>query len=428
MQYQIDHHLSLNSLYYNCNFQSAYRAQHSTETALTRVHNDIMLALDKKHDVILVLLDLSAAFETIDHEVLLHRLEYRFGFTDTVLNWFRSYLSNRMQYVSVACNVSNKSVLTCGVPQGTVLGPSLFTLYTAPLEDILVKYGLNFMLFADDTQVYISCKDVDAGRSRIETCIVEIRQWMHNNMLVLNDSKTEVIHFKSKFCNDLSRLESLRIGASDILPSSYVRNLGVFFNQNGLMDFNIKQMSKSASYSLWKIGRIRHLLTQSLTERLIHAFITSRIDYCNALLIALPYPTIRPLQTIQNSAARMITRTPSHMHDMNPILQQLHWLPISHRIKFKILLLTFKCQHSLAPLYLSELISWYQPSRPLRSGNQFRVCTPSPKNKLWYGPTAFSIAAPPLWNSLPLHIRMIDDINTFKSNIKTFLFQDYYRV
>ena len=201
----IDSYLSENQLY--CQFQYAYRAMYSTETALVKVHNDVMRALDQKSDVILVLLELSAAFETIDHRVLLHRLQSRLGLTGYVLKWSESYLCNSTQFVSSHSSVSESRNLLCGVPQESVLGTLLFTFYTAPLEDTLVRYGIDFMLFADDTQHYIITKNISIAQPQIELRMNEIR-WMRENPLVLNDSKTEVIHFKSKFARDQERLDT----------------------------------------------------------------------------------------------------------------------------------------------------------------------------------------------------------------------------
>jgi len=153
---QIHNYLSQYDLY--TKFQSAYRQYHSTETALLRVHNDILTSIDRKEEVILVLLDLSAALDTIDHSILLNRLETRYGIKGLALNWFKSYLEGRSQSVCVDNILSEPSELICGVPQGSVLGPVLFTLYSAPLEDIIKKHNLNLMIYADDTQLYITCE------------------------------------------------------------------------------------------------------------------------------------------------------------------------------------------------------------------------------------------------------------------------------
>ena len=137
-------HLEVNKLW--CKMQSAYRPFHSTKSALRCVQNDILSSLNNKKMVTLVLLDLSAAFDTIDHEKLLHRLETRFGINGTTLDWFRSYLSNRSQAVRINNSSSEKMYLNFGVPQGSVLGPILFTLYVAPVADIANKHGVSHML------------------------------------------------------------------------------------------------------------------------------------------------------------------------------------------------------------------------------------------------------------------------------------------
>jgi len=134
--------------------QSAYKQYHSTETALVRVQNDILSNLDNKHGVILVLLDLSMAFDTIDHTTLLHQLAHRLGITGAALKWFQSYLNERTQSVSVDNEQSKPVPLKYGVPQGSVLGPLLYTIYTLPLGNLLRDAGVSYHLYADDTQLY----------------------------------------------------------------------------------------------------------------------------------------------------------------------------------------------------------------------------------------------------------------------------------
>ena len=144
-------------------FQLAYKAFHSTETALVKVQNDILQAIDQRQSVILLLLDLSAAFDTVDHSTLLSRLSTSFGIKGTVLAWFQSYLTSRQQYVRVAeCKYSLRS-LTRGVPQGSVLGPLLYLIYTSPIGKIIRRHGLQYHLYADDLQLYVSFKTESAA-------------------------------------------------------------------------------------------------------------------------------------------------------------------------------------------------------------------------------------------------------------------------
>ena len=422
---QLNAYLCHHNLFAKC--QSAYRTGYSTETALLRVQNDILRSLDKRKDVILILLDLSAAFDTIDHNILLHRLYCRFGITGSVLNWFKSYLLGRTQSVCVGSVVSEARSLNCGVPQGSVLGPILFNLYTAPLEDILFKHKLDYMMYADDTQSYITCEADRVPLTSIELCIDEIRRWMRDNMLSLNDGKTEVIHFSSKFRSEGPvPHRDVRIGDVCIHPSDTVRNLGVTMHSTGAMSAHVSNVCKSASHALWKIGKIRNLLDQRSTEKLIHAFITSRLDYCNSLLYNLPAFEIRKLQTIQNSAARLVTRTRKSDH-ITPVLRDLHWLPVQQRIEFKILCITFKVLCGLAPSYLDEVLTRRSAVRTLRSHSNGEVMLHQPIGRTaYYGDRAFSICAPRLWNSLPSHLRSIQTLDSFKVRLKTHLFKSIY--
>ena len=182
-------------------FQSAYKAHHSTKTALLTITDDILLSLDTGDNVFLLLLDLSAAFNTVNHSLLLSRLENSFGITGTVLQWFHSYLTGRSQLVEINDTKSSVRDLTVGVPQGSVLGPILYLLYTAPLAEIIRSHGLVYHFYADNTQLYISFKDCDfdVARLRVENCVADICHWMEVNELKLNHDKTEIILIYSKY-------------------------------------------------------------------------------------------------------------------------------------------------------------------------------------------------------------------------------------
>ena len=188
--------------------QSAYRKGHSTETALLRLHNDVVSAVDRGYGVCLVLLDLSAAFDTIDHTILLTFLKEHIGLGGPVLDLFQSYLSGRTQCISIEGVLSELKELVYGVPQGSVLGLLEFCIYIIPIGAILKHYNINYQIYADDTQLYCAfeLESFDQVFSSIRTCICDIRSWMIKNKLKINDDKTELLIItspSSKFATDL---------------------------------------------------------------------------------------------------------------------------------------------------------------------------------------------------------------------------------
>ena len=317
--------------------QSSYRKFHSTETALLRVQNDLLKAIDSDGAAILVLLDLSAAFDTIDHEILLSTLENEFGVTDKALSWFRSYLSDRYQSVIIDGVSSKKHKLHYGVPQGSVLGPLLFISYTKPLGKIIRKMGLQMHFYADDTQLYIGFKPNKAGSvniamSKIYKCVSAIKKWMATNFLKLNDDKTEIMVLarNKKQCDEnREAIVPVKIGDCVVEPKEYVRNLGVIFDSTLSLERHVNNVCKNAYYQIKCIGRIRKYLDLDSTKTLIHAYVTSRLDYCNSLLFGLPKYQIQKLQRVQNAAARLVTGS-QKFDKMKPVLKDLHRLKIQN--------------------------------------------------------------------------------------------------
>ena len=178
---------------------------------------------------------------------------------------------------------------------------------------------------------------------------------------------------------------------------------------------HVKKICKTSYYHLRNISKIRKYLTEETTEILVLAFISSKLDYCNSLLYGLPKHMISSLQSVQNTAARIVTLAKKFDHII-PVLIQLHWLPVHFRILFKVLLLVYKALNGMAPWYITELLSYRTCSRTLRPTDQKLLTVPNSRLKT-YGDRAFSVAAPKLWNELPLDLRSLDTINLFKKHL-----------
>uniref|UniRef100_A0A8C6Q3D2 Reverse transcriptase domain-containing protein n=1 Tax=Nothobranchius furzeri TaxID=105023 RepID=A0A8C6Q3D2_NOTFU len=400
--------------------QSGFRKQHSTETAHVRVFNDIFLALDSSFHVVLVLLDLSAAFDTIDHDILITRLHTWAGISGTALDWFRSYFCNRSARVMLDGCSSESQPLRWGVPQGSILGLLLFNLYILPLGAIFRKHTVSYHLYADDCQIYFSFKPTQSMKVRSD-CILEVKQWLADNFLHLNDSKTDLLIF-SPYSTTATHQPDLNYLSPNV--SSVISNLGVKMDQALKMDAQVNNTVKSCFYQLRRISKLKHILSVRLLKSVVHTFITSRLDYSNSCLYGISKAALSRLQLVQNSAARLLTGADRRQH-ISPILKSLHWLPVQFRINFKIMLLTYKSLNHQAPPYLCELVHYYNPPRALRSEDKLILAVPNARLKSC-GERAFSVCAPKLWNALPLLVRQAPTASIFKSRLKTHYFNLAY--
>ena len=211
-----------------------------------------------------------------------------------------------------------------------------------------------------------------------------------------------------------------RLGNLNIANNTAVKNLGVIIDAELNFDAHIKQVTKTAFYHLRNIARIRDFLSLDDAKTLIHAFVFSRLDYCNTLFSGLPKKTTDRLQLVQNAAARVLTKTKMREH-ITPILASLHWLPVVFRIDFKVLLLVYKALNGLAPPYLSDCLVRYVPERPLRSSNADLLVVPT-MNYRKYGEAAFCFYGPKAWNDLPLDLKRAASVESFKTQLKTYLY------
>ena len=256
--------------------------------------------------------------------------------------------------------------------------------------------------------------------------IDDIRAWYAANMLKLNDDKTEMLVNGSKY-RTIPKLPDLNVGSTVITPGEHVRNLGVIMDTKFTMEPHITKIMQIAFLKIRQISYYRKFLTSSAAKTLIHAYIKSRLDYCNGLLYGLPTNLVAKLQSILNTAARLVTKTRKYEH-ITPVMINLHWLPIQYRIQFKLLSLIYKSLHCLAPSYLSDKLS-LRPNKGLRSDNQLLLNVPVSTLRLkFYGDRAFSVAGPTLWNALPKNIRLCATLAAFKTNLKTYLFKKAYQV
>ncbi|XP_078000678.1 uncharacterized protein LOC144453296 [Glandiceps talaboti] len=410
--------------------QSAYRQHHSTETVLGKVVSDILECMGRKEVALLVLLDLSAAFDTVDHNILIDIMQKEFGIQNVALDWLSSYLVNRSQRVLISGSTSESVQMKFGVPQGSCLGPVLFTAYSSTLFHVINKHMITSHGYADDTQLVKMFKPRISDQTEvtmcIERCIRDIQSWMTTHRLKLNDSKTEVMILGTPQQLAKTTIEHIAVGNDQIQVVDHVRNLGGWLDSNLSMDRHVNQICKKVNHNLHNIHQIRKYLNQSATETLVHSLITSHLDYANTIMFGMSQYLFDRLQRVQNNAARVVKGLRKY-DSISKTLIELHWLPVKARVDFKVILTVFKALNNAAPVYIRDM--FVRPDKPrynLRKNSVRNLVIPRSYNKI--NDRALAIAGPRLWNSIPDDLKDLSELEHFKRKLKTHLFKMYHEL
>ena len=415
---RLDNHMNQNKLH--SSKQYAYKVEHSTELLLTKVVDNLLISCDKKTPTLVMFLDLSAAFDTVDQAKLLQILHDDIGVRGVALKWFESFLCGRTQKVKIGDEYSSEVELDFGVTQGSILGPKLFNIYAKPFPEKLKVVKVSVEGYADDHQLLKGFNlifQVEVLVEGIQETFDVIENWMRENFLKLNSDKTQIMIVAPEAILKDIKINGTFINGKCIRFVNSAKNLGVYFDSTLSMDVQVQKVVSSCFSTIRLLSRIKHFLITEQLQLLVCSLVLSVIDYCNILYYGMSNENLKKLQSVQNSAARLACKV--NIYDRVPseeLFRRLHWLKVRERIAYKVLVVVHKCVYGNAPSDVKDLVRFSQSNRTKKL--EVRPCLGEMGNR------AFSVCGPRLWNCLPTELRMNGNMEDFKKKLKTYLFKD----
>ena len=366
----------------------------------------------------MILIDLQKAFDTIDHEILLKKMNY-IGFSREAIAWFRSYITKRSFIVNVENHYSAPGDLTCGVPQGSILGPLLFLLY---VNDMPQAIKCDLLLYADDSVLIFSHKDLHAINEQLNGDFNSLCDWFVDNKLSIHfgEDKTKSILFASK--NKIKNLEKLDIqhGNIKIKQHQKVTYLGCILDEDMSGESMATSVLGKINAKLRFLYRKNKFLNTPLRRLLCNALIQPHFDFaCSAWYPNLNQKLSEKLQTAQNKCIRYCLQLGNRSHIGANEFEKINWLPVKERFSQCVCSIVFKYIHNLCPAYMSELFFPFGQSTQTR-GSIYKLIQPFRKTKL--GQRGLSYIGPSLWNALDNHCKSKPNLNAFKHALKDTFF------
>ena len=425
---------SHNMLFHN---QFGFRKGNSTVHALIQITEQIKQSIENGKVGCGIFIDLRKAFDTVNHNILLQKLEH-YGIRDTSLNWFRSYLTERKQYVFFNGYSSALQNITCGVPQGSVFGPLLFLIYINDLPNI--SKILKFYLFADDTNIYYESTNSKELEKVLNRELKKLYQWLCVNRLSLNIKKTNFVIFHP-FNKKVGVPITLLINKKAISEQKYVKYLGVLIDSSLTWKYHIANIAKKVSRSIGVMYKIRPFVKTNILKNIYYSLIYSHLVYAIQVWGSAFETHKIKLMVLQKKAVRMITfnderlQTWSLVHS-SPLFKELEMLKINEIFELQLLCFIFDCLHHLSP---TQFHGWFTltsnvhdhatRSNSIVGSNDELVPTNnlfiSTVRTTYYGLRSIKVFAAKLWNKIPFYIRKIVSRNCFKIHLKDYYLDGY---
>jgi hypothetical protein len=395
-------------------FQSGFRQHHSCHTALTRICDSWLSAINKTKPEITgsVFLDLKKAFDLVDHNILLMKLTKYFQNANTIA-LLNSYLTNRTQQVFLNGTFSSVCSVKCGVPQGSVLGPLLFGLFINDLPLYLTNPNVISDLFADDNSMHSSASSIDIVESNLQQGLVDVSDWCKQNRMVLHPGKTKSMAVATRQKHQIQPLTlNLFINSCMIEQVKEHKVLGITLDQTLSWKPHIDSVCKRLSQNLFLLSQLKFYLNNHALKIFFHAHIMSHINYASTIWSGASKNNLTKLNSLHRRAVKLISDTPLVSTDQK--LQNLKILPLDKQFDFNVAVLMFKIKNNMAPPYLQSLLI---PSTDRYNSDRY-LC---PKTRVDIYKSSFAFSGPYVWNTIPINIKSVNSLQSFKSSLKHYL-------
>ena len=404
-------HLESNQLLHPQQF--GFRQKYSTETANCYLLENIKASMDKGNVVGAVFLDLKKAFDTVNHSTLMNKLK-SFKMSSEALQWFTSYLEGREQCVRVNGVRSHLRANSMGVPQGSVLGPLLFSMYINDLPNCCP--GSNCQMYADDTVIHVSSKTPSLAGEHLTQALLSISKWLELSQLTIDVKKTVSMCFSIRN-RPITDVFEVRIKNELIESVNEVKYLGIILDQNLKFVTQIKYVAKKAKLNLNCFRFIRRDLSCQTAKLFMHAMIFSHLSYCITSWSQASSTALKPIFSIYKQTIKVMDRKPMRWHHCG-ILKKHNLFTFDNFINFSNLQLFFKCVNNHVSPLLSELAIRRQSSRRANTRASINGDCLVPMYGTFFGQSVFSAKGAKLWNLLPTSLKLETNSNTFNRELK----------
>ena len=421
-----------NVLYQN---QYGFRKNNSTVYALTQITEKIKSTIDNGKYGCGIFIDLRKAFDTVNHKILLGKLEH-YGIRGNMLNWFESYLKDRKQFVSINGQVSDLKDITCGVPQGSVLGPLLFLLYINDLPNI--SKILNFYLFADDTNIYYESESLTKIEKTVNKELDKLYLWLNVNRLSLNIEKTNFIIFHP-YNKKVKQSITIKINKKAIAEKEFIKYLGILVDSSLNWKCQISSISKKVSRALGIMYKLRPYLPLNVMKNVYYSLIHSHINYAIEIWGSAFKTEVDKILILQKRAMRMMTFNdkfpvvPGPLNPSNPIFASLEILKVDDMHKYQVAKFIFKSINKLTP---ENFHHWFLMNSEVydhKTRSNFKIDDKTAVNNLFipsartthYGMKLIKVSGPRIWNSLPTHLKQVTTLEIFLKKLKDHFLSGY---